>query len=83
MSINGLAIEALATIGSGIALFVSAIFVLRQLREQSKEKFASGTSVTFEIWMDHDFSACPAMGSARFERSDVGCVHGSQPGAVQ
>jgi hypothetical protein len=30
-------------------------FVLRQLREQRKEEFASGTSVTFEIWIDNDF----------------------------
>lgn len=55
MSINWLAIEALATTGSGIAVLVSAVLVLRQLREQSKEEFASGSSVTFEIWMDDDF----------------------------
>ncbi len=55
MSVNWVAVEALGTIGGGMAILVSALLVLRQLREENKEEFIAGTAATFEIWMDDDF----------------------------
>lgn len=55
VSVNWVAVEALGTIGSGMAILVSALLVLRQLREENKEEFITGTAATFTIWMDDDF----------------------------
>jgi hypothetical protein len=55
MQINWVIVEALATVGSGLALVVSAVLVLRQLRQGTKEEFLIGTATTFAIWEEDDF----------------------------
>ena len=55
MQVNWVIVEALATVGSGLALVVSAVLVLRQLRQGTKEEFLTGTATTFAIWEEDDF----------------------------
>ncbi len=55
MSVDWTEVVALATLLSGIALVVSLLLVLSQLRQQGQEQFVSGTATLFRTWVDDDF----------------------------
>lgn len=55
MDINWVMITALATLLNGIALLVSALLILRQLRQEDRRQFVSATAGMFRTWMDDDF----------------------------
>ena len=55
MSVNWTMVGALATALYGVAFVISIVLLLRQLGQQNKESFVSGTATTFSIWMNDDF----------------------------
>ncbi|MDQ2743792.1 MAG: hypothetical protein M3Z66_16065 [Chloroflexota bacterium] len=55
MTIDWAMVGALGTALYGIAFVVSIVLVLRQLHQQAKETFVSGTATTFAIWQDDNF----------------------------
>ncbi len=55
MSLDWSEVAALAQVVAGVGVVASLLLVLAQLRSQGQEQFVSGTSTTFEIWMDDDF----------------------------
>lgn len=55
MSIDWVAVTALATLFSGVALVASAMAIVIQLRRQGEEQFVSGTATLFAIWADDEF----------------------------
>ena len=55
MSVNWTMVSALATAAYGAAFVASIALLLRQLGQQRKESFITGTAPTFAIWMEDDF----------------------------